>query len=138
MLLYELYPQFEVLHKVLVFLSKTESSITNSNRVHSNFMELAFFAIRLIGKEGSIIVDSGIFDHNTNLDPLSDEGLEKLKNEQYFTIGVENEPITKEQTEEFLQALHEYMCKDEFDNDVNYDLVDIEKIGSKLYVMSWL
>lgn len=106
--------------------------------VHSNFMELAFFAIRLIGKEGSIIVDSGIFDHNTNLDPLSDEELEKLKNEQYFTIGVENEPITKEQTEEFLQALRKYMCKDEFDNDVNYDLVDIEKIGSKLYVMSWL
>lgn len=108
--------------------------------VHTYLTELALFSIELIGDNGGIVVNTKIFDHNTNLDlsSLTNEEQEKLKDEQIITIGNDGEKITKEQVKEFLNSLYDYMSRDEFDNECDYEFVGITEVEPRRYEIDWL
>lgn len=108
--------------------------------VHTYLTELAFFSVELIGDIGSIKIDTQIFDHNTKLDlsSLTVEEQEKLKNEQIITIGNEGEKITKEHVKDFLSKLYNYIVREEFDNECDYEFCGIDEIEPKHYVIDWL
>lgn len=96
-------------------------------------IDMARWALKMIGKQGGVKVNSGIYDHNK--DDLDDDD---LRRKQIITLGTKDKPITVEDCLSFLKKLEKYGNNEVFDTGRSYCFEGIDiNMRTKNYELYW-
>lgn len=99
----------------------------------NGMLEIAMFAIDLIGKIGIVTVDTGIAEHNIFLE---DSVMEELRPKDIMTIGWhEHERITKRDVKRFLKLVAKRMRAEVFNNGRSYFFEGIYPTNTGSYIV---
>jgi len=94
------------------------------------------FAVELIGKQGPISFDSGMYTHTVVA--VGEDELDGEEEDDFFVIGNPRSRITVDHVKRFLEKLREYMTQPKFtESGRSFFFEGIERTDERSYAIMW-
>jgi len=101
-------------------------------------IELALFAVEIIGGEGPILVDTCIAQHNFFLEEdLGEDEYDKLCKEDVIEVGCKGRKITRLDLKILFAALQHRRNQEIFQNNRTYIFEGVTEQDKNLYTIDW-